>query len=404
MADLDQSIRDRLRSVGGDSGATDASVFDRVVARRNAVRLRRRVRIAGTAALAALLVAGAAFAIADGDDEANRVITKPPVPTTAVDVPATTTSMVQEAANVPSTIAASRQPSATLSKVTTTTTPLDPPPATLVAVEESGGISEIDTADSTRRRTLVSQNGNEQVFDPALSPDSATLYYSYRLGTTCEVREIPRAGGPSRTVVARGIDAAPSPDGRHLAYLSTDAGCEKDALVVRDLESGAERRWPANRMDLSGVEWSPDGRRLAFEHLARDGWEVWIVDTTAAPAPLPTGVRAGPPGTAENGTAAPVFRDDGVLMAATGVGSWGRWAGNPEQIVAFDPATGRELEVVVASNRYFWPEDSRGRHLLCLDSPDSDLVTEPDPRPIAVRLVDGRQIDIANDITQAIWG
>ena len=72
---------------------------------------------------------------------------------------------------------------------------------------------------------------------------------------------VPVAGGPVRSVAA-GSDPAVSPDGRMLAYVT---GAEPhrgpEAIVVRNLATGSQRRWAfiSDQADIVSLSWSPDG-------------------------------------------------------------------------------------------------------------------------------------------------
>jgi Tol biopolymer transport system component len=101
------------------------------------------------------------------------------------------------------------------------------------------------------------------------------------------------------------------PDGRRIVY------SHQDRLIVRDLESGAERAFPTpvrGRL-LRTPTVSPDGRRIVFQ-VDRDG--TWLLD-------LPGGAvrRVLEDPTAEEYTWAP----DGRRLAyhSRQTGNWGIW-------------------------------------------------------------------------------
>jgi len=71
-----------------------------------------------------------------------------------------------------------------------------------------------------------------------------------------------RFGPPENTalVAATGV---PSPDGRQIAFLATDANGQT-AIWVRSLASSSARRIPGTE-DATGAFWSPDGKFVGFE-------------------------------------------------------------------------------------------------------------------------------------------
>jgi Tol biopolymer transport system component len=89
--------------------------------------------------------------------------------------------------------------------------------------------------------------------------------------------------------VAVGVAPALSPNGRLLAYATSDTDPSRVAscssrLVVRDLGSGQERTWTpeTNGSDelsvILRISWAPDSRHLVFER-SYGGSEVRVLDT-----------------------------------------------------------------------------------------------------------------------------
>ncbi len=82
----------------------------------------------------------------------------------------------------------------------------------------------------------------------ALTPDGRTLYYSRKIGTTWTEKQPPNwaivrrdlASGTETSLVAGGMGAAISHDGKLLAYTARDGMV--GALRIRDLDTGADRR------------------------------------------------------------------------------------------------------------------------------------------------------------------
>lgn len=94
------------------------------------------------------------------------------------------------------------------------------------------------------------------------------LFYGIRTGTTDIA--LTDGSGATRLLATRtpGRNSAPawSRDGKWLAYLSrrgaVNFGVQGRVIVVRNMESGAERDVPASLATISSVRWSPDGEWL----------------------------------------------------------------------------------------------------------------------------------------------
>jgi hypothetical protein len=134
-------------------------------------------------------------------------------------------------------------------------------------------------------RTLVS---NVALFQglPAIAVSPAgVVYFDNARGTARGpeqwIESIPLAGGPI-TAIGPGDMPAISPDGRLLAYLAWTVQIyppntpardmkppEPEAIVVRNLATGAVRRWAftsdgSDGPVITGLSWSPDSRFLAY--------------------------------------------------------------------------------------------------------------------------------------------
>jgi Tol biopolymer transport system component len=71
-----------------------------------------------------------------------------------------------------------------------------------------------------------------------------------------------------------------SPDGRKLSYIAgawqgpafgSDSKLVPRAIVIRDIETGAEREIVPQLAEFEGADWSPDGRSLVVSGIAKDG-------------------------------------------------------------------------------------------------------------------------------------
>ena len=138
----------------------------------------------------------------------------------------------------------------------------------------------------------------------AVSPDGETVYVAVDQETAdlCAAVLYAVSVNEIRTVeIAAGYAPAVSPDGSKLAYVeSTNAEdrlyCES-VLVVRDLATGAERRWndPPDALiggaRLTGLSWSTDNRTLAFSR-SWEGDSPYLHDTDSPEGDLPVELTA----------------------------------------------------------------------------------------------------------------
>jgi hypothetical protein len=198
--------------------------------------------------------------------------------------------------------------------------PTAPRPAGIAAII-GGSVVVLDGGDGHTVRTLANHTeattgGFPYLEGVSLSPDRQTVFYA--LAGDCGPATIYRVAADGRTpsqAVIDGVSPALSPDGRKLAYAvsadgpSTVAGASaaappagpegagrerhcQNAIVVRDLTTGAERTWrypdtpeygtPLYRdAVVSEIAWAPDSTRLAYT-LSYEGDSVSILDTDKA--------------------------------------------------------------------------------------------------------------------------
>jgi Tol biopolymer transport system component len=200
--------------------------------------------------------------------------------------------------------------------------PTAPRPADIAAVV-GGSVVLLDAADGHTVRTLATHaeaatGGFPYLEGVSLSPDRTAVFYS--LAGDCGPAKIYRVAADGRTppeAVVDGVSPAVSPDGRKLAYAVAAPGpsavpgasaatgppagaadgpegatkerhCQ-NAVVVRDLKTGAERTWRyPDTPDygtalyrgavISEIAWAPDSTRLAYT-LSYEGDSVAILDT-----------------------------------------------------------------------------------------------------------------------------
>ena len=113
----------------------------------------------------------------------------------------------------------------------------------------------------------------------AWSPDGGTIWFGSNRGGTVDVWRVGVDGASPTAVVAgpaKDAGVKPSPDGRRIAYF---AGGEKPDIFVADAD-GTDSRNLTNSPAATEYEmnWSPDGRRLAFYSDRTGRYEIYVVD------------------------------------------------------------------------------------------------------------------------------
>jgi hypothetical protein len=176
-----------------------------------------------------------------------------------------------------------------------------PRPAAIAAVA-GGSVAMLDSRDGHTLRTLATHpeattGGFPYLQGISLTPDRSQVFYA--LAGDCgaaTIYQVPADGHSAAVAIASGVSPAVSPDGQKLAYaVATPSGdvrhCQ-NAVVVRDVRTGAERTWrypdtpdfatPLYRdAVISEIDWAPDSTRLAYT-LSYEGDSVSVLDTETA--------------------------------------------------------------------------------------------------------------------------
>ena len=200
--------------------------------------------------------------------------------------------------------------------------PDGPRPKEIAAIM-GGNVVLLDGRDGRTLRTLATHpeattGGFPYLEGVSLAPDRSNVFYA--LAGDCGAATIYQVAADGRTPpvpILAGVSPAVSPDGRKLAYAVAAPGpapapaaaiaapvaapasaapaaspaerrCQ-NALVVRDLNTGAERTWrypdtPDYTTELyrgaviSEIAWAPDSTRLAYT-LSYEGDSISILDT-----------------------------------------------------------------------------------------------------------------------------
>lgn len=133
-----------------------------------------------------------------------------------------------------------------------------------VEIREDGAIGRAQYRDVSRETTGF-----------GVAPDGSRLLVEAR----GEVFTVPAKNGPTRNLtLSPGVherDAAWSPDGRWIAYVSDRSG--EDEIWVRAQDGGGAERQLTKGGDTYkyGIDWSPDSRRIAWTDKKN---RLWVVD------------------------------------------------------------------------------------------------------------------------------
>lgn len=210
-------------------------------------------------------------------------------------------------------------------------------PDQIVAQTEDGAVAVIDVQSGEQVATLddLIEFEGATATPYAVGPDGSLWYWLHH-------EDRSRAGvwrlgpdGAAELVVAGGGFPALSADGTRLAYSTrSDPDGERpeyDALVVRDLATGQERRWTGLPDDtvrsptIGSLAWAPDGERIAvgYSHgFELEEHEVRVLDlgtdqSLADARPLSGELES------------PVWTADGVLLVVS-------QSGEQRQLLRFD--------------------------------------------------------------------
>jgi hypothetical protein len=159
--------------------------------------------------------------------------------------------------------------------------PAGPMPSQVVAWTGGFKIQVLSSRTGRVVRTLASNVALFQGLPTIAVSPAGVVYFDTARGTARGpeqwIESIPLAGGPI-TMIGPGDMPAISPDGRLLAYLAwtvkiyppntpaRDMTSAPEAIAVRNLQTGAVRRWAftSDGPAISSLSWSPDSRFLAY--------------------------------------------------------------------------------------------------------------------------------------------
>lgn len=160
-----------------------------------------------------------------------------------------------------------------------------------LARSSDGGVQKVALS-GIKGRNLV---GGSTV---RFNSDRTEIYFDQAPGVKpceSEILKVSTEGGTSQRV-AGGFAPAFSPNDQFLAYMTGEADCDP-SLVVRDVQSGTERKWSfsGKGVEITPCElaWLPDSSRLALDFCGEESSELRVLDTVNHRT-LADAVRLGP--------------------------------------------------------------------------------------------------------------
>ncbi len=224
--------------------------------------------------------------------------------------------------------------------------------------------------DDGRLSAVTATSGNEE--SPAVSPDGKQIAFTAG-EQDYDLVEIPLAGPALRTVLATSrseADPAWAPQGGRYAYVTDRTGRQEIWLRTPDGQFDdplvTSASFPdAGTLLLSGLAFSPDGQRIAYQRRSLSGFRVWI--STVA------GGRAVRLSADEGYQDSPTWSPDGAWIAFTSLRQ-GRWSLMRAPTGGGEAPTAIRAGILYPSNPRWSP---RGDWILC-ELPEGVALVSPD--------------------------
>ncbi|MBK5255564.1 MAG: S9 family peptidase, partial [Vicinamibacteria bacterium] len=282
----------------------------------------------------------------------------------------------------------------------------------LFLVSSTGGVP--------RRLTYGARIANRPRPNPRLrwSPDGSWLSFVAYVNDVPQVVALPMAGGEARTLttVPLGVgDYEWSPSGAQIAYLSPEPPSPEEVLqrkeksfvievdrqdrpgrvFVQDLEGGAPRTVTPSAHFVSGFDWAPDGRTIAYAAALTGAFSAQFHTRIYAIA-----VAGGDPRPVvdrDSMNVQPRYSPDGRHLAFVSSGDkpemvsiWGLYVAPAE---GGDPKAIRDLGADAWVAAFTWAPDSRSLIVIASDSP-AQRGARMFEQPIQRFWLDGRREDL----------
>jgi Tol biopolymer transport system component len=186
-----------------------------------------------------------------------------------------------------------------------------------------------------------------------------------------------------------------SPDGRYLAYVDGDFFRRHSSIALLDVETGETQRLSSGSLDASPV-WSPYGHRIAFFRFSRGAGALWVMDKDGSHARAVTspGARPWEPFRDPNVFPTPEVIDPGTVVRAIA------WSPDSERIAfTIDPFGGHPEVRIVPLDGEAEPTILEGSYPTW--SPDGTRLCLAQRTPLGTRLVtispDGTDQDVITE-------
>jgi len=157
---------------------------------------------------------------------------------------------------------------------------------------DSGHLGEITVANGSVKTLTLAVSANQ----PTVSSRGDKLAYSsVSYIPNIWRKDLLHAESPALALIPSSraqFDVQYSPDGKRIAFASMRSGVQGVWIANEDGSSLVQISNPAQ--PSGNPQWSPDGTKIGFDSLSRDGWEIYLADVAERiPRKLVTNVSGG---------------------------------------------------------------------------------------------------------------